>query len=272
MAVKTDMSKTYDRLEWSFIELVLKRLGFDKKWVGLIMQCVNTVSFSFLINDTAKGRVIPSRALRQGDPLSPYLFILCSEVLFGLCLKAQNEGSLQGIRVATECPRVNHLLFTDDTMFFCRTNQQSINKLNEILKLYEQASGHMINKQKPAITFSRKAPKSLKDRVKRELDIQKEGGVGKYLGLPEPFGRRKKDLFTSTVDKIRQKAKGWSTRYLSSAGKMVMLKSVLSAMPTHSMSCFKLPTSLCKRIQSVFNSILVGFKPRPTEDGMDLMV
>lgn len=136
-------------------------------------------------------------------------------------------------------------------MFLCRTNQQSVAKLTEILQLYEQASGKKINKMKSAITFSKKAQQSLKDRVKRELDIQKEGGVGKYLGLPEHFGRKKKDLFTSMVDRIRQKAISWSTRCLSTAGKMIMLKTVLSAMPTHSMSCFKLPVSLCKRIQSI---------------------
>lgn len=88
-------------------------------------------------------------------------------------------------------------------------------------------------------------------KVPRALSIQKEGGVGKYLGLPEQFGRRKRDLFSSIVDRIEQKAKGWSTKFLSSAGKLVMLQSVLSAGPSYSMTYFKLPVSLCKRIQSV---------------------
>lgn len=86
--------------------------------------------------------------------------------------------------------------------------------------------------------------------VKAELGIQKEGGVGKYLGLPEHFGRRKRDLFTSIVDKIKQKGSSWSNRFFSKAGKMTMIKSVLSPIPSHSMQCFKLPVSLCKRIQS----------------------
>lgn len=90
----------------------------------------------------------------------------------------------------------------------------------------------------------------IKERVKGALSIQNEGGVGKYLGLPEHFGRRKKDLFTGIVNKIRQKAIGWSSRLLSTAGKMTLLKTVLSALPNHSMSCFKLPLSLCKRIKS----------------------
>lgn len=96
MAVKTDMSKAYDRLEWSFLRDVLNQFGFHPTWVHWVMECVRSVSYSFLINGSAQGRVIPSRGIRQGDPLSPYLFILCSEVLSGLCLKAQTQGKMQG--------------------------------------------------------------------------------------------------------------------------------------------------------------------------------
>lgn len=215
------------------------------------MQCVKMVSYSFLINEGALGWVTPQRGIRQGDPLSPYIFILCSEVLSGLCRKAHEEKKLQGIRVATNCPRVNHLLFADDTLFFCRTNARSIATLQNILRVYEKASGQKINHLKSGITFSSKTPPQQKEKIKTELGIHNEGGAGKYLGLPEHFGRKKRDLFTFIVDKIRQKARSWNNRFLSTAGKMTLLKSVLSAIPNHAMQCFKLPTSLCKRIQSV---------------------
>lgn len=93
------------------------------------------------------------------------------------------------------------------------------------------------------------------------LGIANQGGQGKYLGLPEYFGRRKKDLFTLIVDRIRQKAVGWSTKFLSSAGKITMLKSVLSAIFSYTMSCFKLPASLCKRIQSALTRFWWDSKP-----------
>ncbi|CAL9234962.1 unnamed protein product [Arabidopsis halleri] len=189
------------------------------------MQCVSTVSYSFLLNGQAKGSVFPQRGIRQGDPLSPYLFIICSEVLSCLYNKAQANGSLPGLRVAKGSPRVNHLLFADDTMFFCRSDLQSCRKLQSILQ-------------------------KLKTEQKRELHINKEGGQGKYLGLPELFGRKKKDLFSQIVDRIKQRALSWSSRFFSSAGKLTMLKSVLAAMPTYTMSCFHIPNSLCKRIQS----------------------
>ena len=141
MAVKTDMSKAYDRLEWDFIQLVLRRVGFHQKVINWIMQCVSTVTYSFLINGSPRGRVTPSRGIRQGDPLSPYIFILCSEVLSDLCNKAQEEGSFKGVRVARGCPRLNHLLFADDTMFFLRASKDNSETLSRILKRYESTFG-----------------------------------------------------------------------------------------------------------------------------------
>lgn len=136
-------------------------------------------------------------------------------------------------------------------MFFCHSSVKNCNTLVEILSKYGKASGQQINKSKSSITFSSKTPSTVKEEAQSILGIRKEGGVGKYLGLPEHFGRRKKDLFTSLVDRIRQTALSLSTRFLSKAGKLTMLKSVLTATPTYTMSCFLLPVSLCKRIQSV---------------------
>ena len=171
---------------------------------------------------------------------------MCSEVLSGLCNRAQEEGLIQGVKVARGCPRINHLLFADDTMFFLNASAENSEALLSILRSYEEASGQSINSEKSAVTFSHRAPLALKDSIKTILNIQKEGGVGKYLGLPEHFGGRKRDLFFSIVDRIQQKARSWSTKLLSSAGKLVMLQSVLSAILSFSMTCFKLPMSLCK--------------------------
>ena len=183
MAVIIDMSKAYDRLEWGFINSVLERLGFHQTWRIWIMQCVTTVSYSYLLNDTAQGSIIPQRGIRQGDPLSPYLFILCSEVLSGLCNKVQLENKHTGINVKEKPP--------DQPPSFCRSDKQNCDALLEILKKYELASGQMINPLKSALTFSPKTPTTIKERIKLQLGIEKEGGLGKYLGLPELFGRKK---------------------------------------------------------------------------------
>lgn len=251
MTIKSDMSKAFDRIEWGFLRNVLNRFGFHELWVSWIMTCVTSVSYSYLINGAAQGKVNPSRGIRQGDPLSLYLFILCSEVLSGLLNKARLSGEVVGVKAAQGCPAINHLLFADDTMIFSRTDPRSCKPLISILRKYEDASGQFINLDKSAITFSAKTTGATKRRVRAELHILNEGGLGKYLGLPDYFGRLKRDIFAALVDRIRQRSHSWTTRFLSGAGKLVLLKSVLTALSTYFMSCFKLPVSLCKQIQSI---------------------
>ena len=84
MALKLNMNKEYDRLEWIFLQKIMERMGFHSKWIGCIMKCIKSVSYSILVNGEPKCHIIPTRGIRQGDPLSPYLFLLCSEGLNGL--------------------------------------------------------------------------------------------------------------------------------------------------------------------------------------------
>lgn len=176
-------------------------------------------------------------------------------MIYKLVLKTYREHFL-GIKVVRGCPRLNQLLFAYDTMFFCYADSSSCNKLIQILKDYRKASGQEINKTKSLISFSSKTPRETKENVKAVLGISQEGGEGKYLGLPDISEREKNDLFTSLVDRIRQRATSWATKCLSKTGKLTMLKSVLMAIPTYTMSCFQLPVSLCKRFQSVLTRYL----------------
>ena len=100
MAVKLDMSKAYDRVEWKYLEGVMRRMGFQEKWIQLSMMCVRTVSYSVLINGEPKGRIIPTRGLRQRDPISPYLLLLCVE---GLSAMFRREVRLERIRGVSVC-------------------------------------------------------------------------------------------------------------------------------------------------------------------------
>ena len=138
MALKTDITKVYDRLEWSFLEETMRRMGFCEKWISLIMICVSSVSFSILINGSPKGFVKPERGIRQGDPLSPYLFIIFAEVLSHMMTRAAMRRKIQGIKISSHSPSINHLLFVDDSLFFSLANPKNGRAIKQILHQYEK--------------------------------------------------------------------------------------------------------------------------------------
>ena len=145
MAIKTDMSKTYDRIEWRFIEALLNKMGFDPRWITLMVECISSVQYRVLLNGQPRGLIIPQRGLRQGDPLSPYLFIMCTEALIVNINKAERVKQLTGMKVARACPAISHLLFADDRLFFCKANTEECQTILRILKEYEAVSGQQIN-------------------------------------------------------------------------------------------------------------------------------
>jgi hypothetical protein len=119
MAAKLDMSKAYDQVEWNFLQAILQKLGFHRRWVDLIMTCVSTTSYTVMVNGAPYGYIKPSRGLRQGDPLSPYLFLLCAEGLSALIRKSEREKAIRGIAICRRGPRLSHLFFADDSIIFC---------------------------------------------------------------------------------------------------------------------------------------------------------
>jgi hypothetical protein len=140
-AVKLDMIKAYDRVEWAYLQGIMQKLGFDEQWVSLIMRCVSTVSFQVKVNGERLEVFKPSRGIRQGDPISPYLFLLCGEGLSSL-LKNYDGGWIdRGIRVSPMSPWISHLLFADDCLVFMKADARSAVRLNTILDVYSTGSG-----------------------------------------------------------------------------------------------------------------------------------
>jgi hypothetical protein len=109
-------------VEWDFLEAVMKRMGFANRWIQLVMTCVRTVSYSILINGQTHGTIIPTRGIRQGDPLLPYFFIMCAEGLSSLLQKAEREGRIMGLPIVRGGLKLNYLFFADDSLLFCKTN------------------------------------------------------------------------------------------------------------------------------------------------------
>lgn len=140
MSLKLYMSKAYDHVEWNYLECILKVLSFPNPSINLIMQCVKTIFF-ILINGWPKRPIVPSKGLKQGDPLSPYLFILYTEDLVNLLKQSMLYKSLSRIRVCQWAFTINHLLFAYDSLIFCKANIVTSNNLLRILHVYAQAYG-----------------------------------------------------------------------------------------------------------------------------------
>ena len=141
MAVKLDINKAYDRMEWEFLQRIMLKIGLPEQWVNLAMETVRTASYSTLINGEAKGFITPSRGIKQGDLLSPYLFLLCAEGLSSLIRKAMENLQLRGVLSCNGGVKLSHLLFADDSLLFCEATMVECRKLIDILELYERASG-----------------------------------------------------------------------------------------------------------------------------------
>uniref|UniRef100_A0A2N9EC60 Reverse transcriptase domain-containing protein n=1 Tax=Fagus sylvatica TaxID=28930 RepID=A0A2N9EC60_FAGSY len=251
MAIKLDMSKAYDRVEWCYLERIMQKMGFDAKWIDLMMECVKSPSYSILLNGEPHGFVSPTRGIRQGDPLSPYLFLICAEGFTALLRKAEREKRLSGISVCRGGPRISHLLFADDSLLFCQAKLEECNNLMDILTLYEESSGQKINRDKTAIFFSRNTAENKREEIKSRWGAQVLSQYEKYLGLPALVGRSKEQAFKGLKDRIARKIQGWNERFLSKAGREVLIKAVAQAIPTFTMSCFSLPKSFCKDVDAL---------------------
>jgi hypothetical protein len=207
-AIKLDMAKAYDRVEWIYLRAIMAKLGFSDQWINVIMKCVETVSFSVRVNGRFSDFFKPSRGIRQGDPISPYLFLMCAEGLSCL-LKFSGEAHLsKGIRVGIHAPWVSHLLFADDCLIFTQASAAGAARLHNILEVYREGSGQLVNKAKSAIFFSGNCNDEMKHEVFEATGIPTEALVEKYLGLPTALGRSTEEEFEHIVTRIKKLING----------------------------------------------------------------
>ncbi|GJS92282.1 reverse transcriptase [Tanacetum coccineum] len=219
LAVKLDMSKAYDRVEWPFNSSILKRM----------------------------------RGLRQGDPLSPYLFILCAEVLSRLIRKGWRSRPYTGLKYAEFPPPLAICFFADDSLFFARATPQECQLLKNIIDKYCEASGQVVNYDKSEISFSPNVRHDTRTRVLNILGVREGTHQNKYLGLPTIVGRSKKVIFQAILDKITKKVTIWKEKMLSTGGKEVLIKSITQAIPVYAMSLFQLRDSLIDNMHKILN-------------------
>ena len=186
-----------------------EKLGFNERWIGLMMECVKTVSYSVLVNGESKGLIKPTRGIRQGDPLSPFLFLLCTEGLNNLIVKAESEGSIHGFALSRRSPKLMHLLFANDSLLFCRSNINECQKVLDLLASYESMSKQQINRGKTSIFFSKSTTLDMRNEIKEALGVPEIRQYEKYLGLPSFVGKSKRASFDYIKERVWRKLQGW---------------------------------------------------------------
>ena len=197
VAIKTDMAKAYDRLEWKFIKATMLSMGFPIHIVSIIMKCVTSVSYSILINGRPSTRFKPQRGIRQGDPLSPYLFILYANVFSALISKAQLDNQIHGVKIAPGALEISHLSFADDSLILCKANKSEASTIHLIISTYQEASGQLVNLDKSELLFSKYVNQQAKTEVMSCLPMQVVTVFSKYLGMPTYIGRSKNRFLTT---------------------------------------------------------------------------
>ena len=258
MALKLDLNKAFNRVEWIILQEVMEKMGFSHRWISLIMVCVTTVSYSILVNGEPKGMILPTCGIRQGDPLSPFLFLLCTEGLHGLISNAAHIGDIHGFQLCRRSPKLTHLLFADDSLLFCKSDTVECQRVLDILGVYEKCSGQQINRSKTTIYFNKSTIEERRLAIKELLGVPEIREYERYLGLPSFVGKKKKASFEYIKERVWRKLQGWGEKLLSQAGKEVLIKVVVQAIPTYTMNCFKLPLGLCEEIESMIRKFWWG--------------
>jgi hypothetical protein len=184
--------------------------------------------------------------------------LICAEGLSALFRKAENDRIIRGISICRGGPRVSHLFFADDSIIFCRATNSECTVLLQLLSTYEHASGQKVNGGKTAVFFSHNTPTACQESILQLFGTTTTNHFEKYLGLPPVIGKAKKQAFNAVKDRVWQRLQGWKEKLLSQAGREVLIKAVIQAIPTYAMSVFRFPLGLCSELSSLATNFWWG--------------
>ena len=183
----------------------------------------------------------PKRGLRQGDPLSPFLFILATEVLARLIEREAVNNKINGYKLALDLMPITHLQFADDLFIFAQANVENMGSIKACLDTYSNWSGQKVNFGKSVIIFSKNVNEGVRSQLANYIGIQRSNRKEKYLGIPMASGRDKRVASEEIIDKVRQRLQGWKMKTLSQAGRTTLISSVASSIPSYQASSLLLP-------------------------------
>ena len=236
----------------------MQKMGFPTLWRKWILECIGTTSVSVLVNGSPTAEFPLKRGLRQGDPLSPFLFLLAAEGFHVLMESLSVNNLFSGYHMGgSESVIVSHLQFADDTLILGEKTWANMRGMRAVLLLFESLSGLKVNFSKSQLvgvnvegSWLVEAARLLQCRVGHLPFV--------YLGLPIGGNTRHLSFWEPIINRIKSRLSGWKSKHLSLGGRLVLLKSVLSSLSVYALSFFKAPAGIISSIESIFNCILLG--------------
>eukprot|EP00253_Pinus_taeda_P005844 PITA_05844 len=257
MIIKLDMANAFDRVDQSFLTAALKKFGISSNFISIINGCISNPWTAPLINGRANKYFRSSRGLRQGCLLSPFLYIIMAETLSTHLDQLRNNKEIPGICIEKGIKEINHSLFTDDTLLIGGASSLMARRFKRILDAFLSASGGKLNNRKCRI-YTWNVPPQIQQRISLILDIpvQRNWGSFPYLGLPLAKESVKSEVWTKHIEKMRGLLQGWGASWLNLAGRTILIKAVLSALPIYQYTVIMAPTNAHKHLELIMRIFL----------------
>ncbi|PNX61280.1 ribonuclease H [Trifolium pratense] len=218
MVFKLDLEKAYDRVNWKFLKETLELFKFPQRIVSLIMFGISSSSNSILWNGSKTEAFTPTRGLRQGDPLSPYLFVLCMERLGAMISKYVSDGTWKPMQITNDGTKLSHLFFADDVLLFAKATGSAARTVKEVLDRFCAMSGLRISLEKSKFCTSAGVCRRSRDIIATTTQINATDRFEKYLGFKMLQGKAKKQDFIDVYARVTAKLASWKGRLLNKPG------------------------------------------------------
>ncbi|GKC44506.1 putative RNA-directed DNA polymerase [Tanacetum coccineum] len=255
--LKIDFEKAYDSVNWKFITDTMGQMGFGDKWCKWVEACLNSATVSVLVNGSPTNEFIMERGVRQGDPLSPFLFLIAAEGLNVTLNEAVSRGIFKGVKIGHDDIPVSHLQYADDTLVFGEWSLPNAKNLMRIFKCVQNVSGLKINHLKTKI-YGVGVRNDEIERLANRIGVSPGFLPFTYLGLPVGVNMKKIVCWNGIVEKVKKNLAGWKSKMISYGGRLTLVKSVLGSLPLYYFSLFRAPVHVIKKLESVRQNFFWG--------------
>jgi hypothetical protein len=233
-------------------------IGYPMEWIDVVMTSITSVRTNVKWNGERAEYFHPQRGIRQGDPISPYLFVICMDKLSHLITQAVHETKWKPMRAGRNGPLISHLMFADDLILFAEANVDQMNVVLNIIDQFCQLSGQKVSQEKTSIMFSKNVCPRVKEALVMMSGFTEATSLGKYLGVPLVGRAPKRSDYNYIINQVKTKLSAWKAKHLSFAGRVTLSKAVIEAIPVYPMMTVAIPKACLNELQKIQRAFIWG--------------